>query len=264
MNIDLFTFIAQIINFIILVLLLRHFLYKRIVRVMDQREENISSRIKDAEERKKEADKEKEEFEKKKAELEEKQDSMISDAEQEAEERKKELLQKARKEVDQKQKHWYESLQKQKQAFLNDLRVRTGKQVFDAVRKALKELADEDMEKHIITIFISRIHDLGKNEKKEFSQSLSQSNHKAKIRSRFKLSNSMKQKIEKAVKDTFSKEVELEFKTSDEMIGGIEMESNDRKIAWNMESYLGELENNIAETFEQRSSNKNHSKEAGK
>ena len=70
----------------------------------------------------------------------------------------------------------------------------------------------------------------------------------------------MKQKIEKTVKDTFSKEVQLEFKTSDEMIGGIELESNDRKIAWNIDSYLSDLENNIAETFEQRSSNKNRSK----
>jgi len=260
LNIDLFTFIAQIINFIILVLLLRHFLYKRIVRVMDQREEDISSRIKDAEERKKEADKEKEKFEKKKSEIEEKQERMISDAEKEAEERKKELIQKARDEVDQKQKHWYESLQKQKQAFLNDLRVRTGEQVFDAVRKALKELADEDIEKHIITTFLDRIQDLEKSEKKEFSQSLSQSDHAAKIRSRFKLSKNMKQKIEKTVKDTFSKEVQLEFKTSDEMIGGIELESNDRKIAWNIDSYLSDLENNIAETFEQRSSNKNRSK----
>lgn len=260
MNIDLFTFIAQIINFIILVLLLRHFLYKRIVRVMDQREEDISSRIRDAEEKKKEADKEKEEFEKKKSEIEEKQERMISDAEKEAEERKKELIQKARDEVDQKQKHWYESLQKQKQAFLNDLRVRTGEQVFDAVRKALKELADEDIEKHIITTFLDRIQNLEKSEKKEFNQSLSQSDHAAKIRSRFKLSKNMKQKIEKTVKDTFSKEVQLEFKTSDEMIGGIELESNDRKIAWNIDSYLSDLENNIAETFEQRSSNKNRSK----
>lgn len=225
----------------------------------DQREEDISARIKDAEERKKEADKEKEEFENKRSEIEEKQESMIFDAEKQAEERKKELIQKARKEVDQKQKDWYESLQKQKQAFLNDLRMRIGNQVFEAVRKALKELADEDLEKHIITTFLNRIRDLGKNEKKEFSQSLSQSDHAAKIRSRFELSKDMKQTIEKTVKDTFSKEVELEFKTSDEMIGGIELESNERKIAWNIESYLGDLESNIAESFEQRSSNKNRS-----
>ncbi|MBN2245757.1 MAG: F0F1 ATP synthase subunit delta, partial [Candidatus Aminicenantes bacterium] len=194
------------------------------------------------------------------SEIEEKQESMLSDAEKEAEERKKELIQKAREEVDQKQKHWYESLQKQKQAFLNDLRVRTGEQVFEAVRKTLKELADEDLEKHIITTFLNRIQDLEKDEKKEFSQSLSESDHAAKIRSRFELSKTMKQKIEKTVKDTFSKDVQLEFKTSDEMIGGIELESNNRKIAWNIESYLSDLENNIAESFEQRSSNENRSK----
>lgn len=252
MELDLFTFIAQIINFIILVLLLRHFLYKRIVRIMDQREEDISAKIKDAEERKIEADKEREEFQKKKSELQEKEESMISEAEKEADERKKELIQKARKEVDQKQKHWYESLKKQKQAFLNDLRMRTSERIFIAMRKALKELADEEVEKHIITTFLRRIKDLEKEEKQKFDQSLVQSDHAAKIRSRFELSNNMKQKVEKTIKDTFSKDVQLEFKTSDDMIGGIELESKDRKIAWNIESYLSDLEESIAEAFEQK------------
>ena len=254
MNIDLFTFSAQIINFIILVLRLRHFLYKRIVRVMDQREEDIAAKIKDAEERKKEADKEREEFQKKKSELHDKEENMLSEAEQKADQRKKELIEKARKEVDKKQKHWYLSLQKQKQAFLNDLRMRTGERVFVAVRKVLKELADEDAEKQIITTFLKRVKNLEKKEKEEFSQSLSQSDHKAKIRSRFELSNYMKQKVEKAVKDTFSKNIQLEFKTSDDMIGGIELESHDRKIAWNIESYLSDLEESIAESIELKAS----------
>jgi len=226
----MFTFIAQIINFIILVLLLRYFLYKRIVRVMDQREKMIASKIKDAEESKKEADK-----------------------------RKKDLIQKARNEVDSKQKHWYESLQKHKESFLDDLRMRTSERVFIAIRNVLKDLADEKLEEHIIRIFLKSIEDLDKEEKEEFNQSLVQSDHSAKIRSRFELSKDMRQKIEKTIKDTFSKETRLEFNISDDVIGGIELESNERKIGWNIESYLSDLEENIAEAFEQKSSSLIHS-----
>ncbi|MDT8272548.1 MAG: F0F1 ATP synthase subunit B, partial [Desulfomonilia bacterium] len=49
MEIDLFTWGAQIVNFLILVALLRHFLYGRIVHAIDTRQEKIASRWDEAE-----------------------------------------------------------------------------------------------------------------------------------------------------------------------------------------------------------------------
>jgi len=51
MQIDWFTLIAQIVNFLILVWLLKHFLYDRMVDGMDKRREKISSRLKEADEK---------------------------------------------------------------------------------------------------------------------------------------------------------------------------------------------------------------------
>jgi F-type H+-transporting ATPase subunit b len=48
MKINWFTFIAQIINFLILVWLLRHFLYKPILNAVDEREKKIAGQLKDA------------------------------------------------------------------------------------------------------------------------------------------------------------------------------------------------------------------------
>ncbi len=58
MQIDYFTIIAQIINFLILVFLLRHFLYGPLLRSMDEREQKISTRLKEAEQQMKEAEQE--------------------------------------------------------------------------------------------------------------------------------------------------------------------------------------------------------------
>jgi F-type H+-transporting ATPase subunit b len=52
MLIDWFTVVAQIINFLILVALLKHFLYGRIIKAMDQREERINSRLEEAKKKK--------------------------------------------------------------------------------------------------------------------------------------------------------------------------------------------------------------------
>ena len=69
MQIDFLTLGAQIINFLVLVLLLRHFLYKRIIDVMNERETGIASRLKEAEQKRKESEEERESYRKKEQEL---------------------------------------------------------------------------------------------------------------------------------------------------------------------------------------------------
>jgi F-type H+-transporting ATPase subunit b len=51
MNIDWFTVAAQVINFVILVLLLKRFLYRPILHAIDERENRIASDIADAREK---------------------------------------------------------------------------------------------------------------------------------------------------------------------------------------------------------------------
>jgi F-type H+-transporting ATPase subunit b len=54
--IDYFTTFSQIINFMVLVFLLRHFLYRPVIKAMDEREQKIASRLKEADQKKAEAE----------------------------------------------------------------------------------------------------------------------------------------------------------------------------------------------------------------
>ena len=248
----MFTVIAQIINFIILVLLLRHFLYKRIVDVMDQREKNIAERIEEAEKKKEEAEEEAETYQKKRKELDDREKDLIGRAEKEAEDRRKELIQKAREDVDRTQDRWRESLQRQKESFLHDLRRQAGEQVFHVARKALKDLADEELEKYIVESFCRRLRDLGKKKKEEINESLEGVDHEAVVLSRFQMTKKFQQKVEKAIKESGGEDARVKFKTSEDLIGGIELEIGDRKVAWGIDSYLADLEEDMSEAFEQR------------
>lgn len=252
MTFDAFTFVAQIINFIILVLLLRHFLYKRIVKVMDEREQNIKNRIEEAEQKKEEAEEEKKNYSQKKQELDEKKEDMISRAQKEAEEKKKGLVEKARQDVEQTRKRWRESLNRQKKMFLDDLQRRTGEEVFAVARKVLRDLADEDLEKHIAETFLRRIRNLKDEEKERLKESLKEADQKAVILSRFKMPESFRRKAEKTVKEVLGKNTRLSFKSAEDLIGGVELEAGDRKTAWGIDIYLGELEEKMSEIFEQK------------
>ena len=63
MLIDWFTVGAQVINFVILVWLMKRFLYKPILNAIDAREQRIAAELADAEAKRAEAQKERDEFE---------------------------------------------------------------------------------------------------------------------------------------------------------------------------------------------------------
>lgn len=261
MTIDLFTLIAQIINFLILVLLLRHFLYKRIVRAMDERERRISLRMEEAENKKKEAEQEAESYQKKKGEIQEKREQFLSEARQEADTRRKEMVAEARQEVDQTRKKWHQSLQRQKQSFLQDLRSRAGEQIYFIARKVLQDLADEELEVHIMETFLRRLQNMEKNEQKETKEAL-QGSDQGVIRSVFKIPQSMKRKITLAVREMSDKRTDMIYESAENLICGIELEAGDRKISWSIDSYLSGLEEKLQRVFEQEMGEESQSEEA--
>ena len=77
MKINWFTVIAQIINFLILVWLLKKFLYKPVLDAIDAREKKIVSRLEDAKTKKEEAKKEQDEFNEKNKQFDEQKKELI-------------------------------------------------------------------------------------------------------------------------------------------------------------------------------------------
>ena len=78
MLIDWFTTVAQIINFLILIALLRYFLYRPIVSAMEKREKAVADRWHEAEQQRDQARAEAELQRKKNQELEEQPEQLIA------------------------------------------------------------------------------------------------------------------------------------------------------------------------------------------
>ena len=89
------TYVFQIINFIIFLVILHFLLYKPVRRIVRERKEEMEAELRDAEKKRAEAEKMRAETEKLAAELEEKRDGIIKDARERAEEQRKELLKQA-------------------------------------------------------------------------------------------------------------------------------------------------------------------------
>jgi F-type H+-transporting ATPase subunit b len=96
MLIDWFTVAAQAVNFLILVWLLKRFLYKPVLAAIDEREKRIATLIQDAEKKKAEAVKEQTDFLHKSEEFERQRAGLLLEATNSGKTERDKLLEKAR------------------------------------------------------------------------------------------------------------------------------------------------------------------------
>jgi F-type H+-transporting ATPase subunit b len=248
--VDWFTVIAQIVNFLILVALLKHFLYDRIIRAMDNREQKIQSTLEEAENKRKEADNEAESYRRKNEEVKEKRDQMLAEAREEADRRLKELTRDAREQVDQSRLRWQESLEKEKSAFLQDLKQLAAREVYALSRKALKDMAEADLEERMAEVFVSRLKELKMEDKDALMQAIEEEENKAVVRSGFEISTAGRQKITKALREEIAESAEITYDTDPDMIMGVELKVRGEKIVWTIREYLMELEERAKSAIE--------------
>src|ERR1041385_4756770 len=124
MLIDWFTVVAQIVNFLLLVFLMKRFLWGRLVKAIDDREARIAARISDAEQRERDAERLSEQSRAELADFESKRDGMIAEAHRQADAQRAEMLQKARDEAQRLSARWHEDIEHEQAAFLDEVRRR--------------------------------------------------------------------------------------------------------------------------------------------
>lgn len=259
---DWFTVIAQIINFLILVALLKRFLYGPIIKAMERREKEIAERLDEAANKKLLAEEEGKRYREMVRELAATREKMIAGARDEAEALRRGLKQKAQEETDRSQAQWHESFRQQREAFAQGLRLHACKQVFAVVRRALKDLADTDLEGRMTDVFIRRIRNLDPVMQKEIADSIVGAGREIVIRSAFEIDPEGRQKIAAAITGQISKtglnerddpswkDLHIDFETSASLICGIEIVADGKKVAWDLEGYLDELNQSFDRVFE--------------
>lgn len=261
MKIDIFTTIAQIVNFAVLALLLRRFLYRPIVRTMDERERRIAADIEEARVAESRARRESEICHAERQELEDRRGEMLSHAQEEAAAWRRELMEKARREVEENKTRWGMAVEREKEMFLKDLRRRAGEEVYALARRALADLADVELERHIVNVFIERLSAIGGEEWAEIAAAASRTEEGAVVLSAFPLDGETRSRIRAAVERQIDRyaggeaaglvmyRFEISFEESPDLICGIELKAGGRRAAWSLENYLETLEERMALAF---------------
>lgn len=240
MLIDWFTIIAQIINFVVLLLLLRRFLYRPILNAMQERERKVAERLESAKQERVHAEEERARYKSLNEELRQHTEQKKHEAEEEVAAWRKENLQQARQDVDNAKQSWQKALEQEQQAFAAELRQFTVRQSYAVAGKALRDLADSALEERLLTRFIARLED------GDVSLDKLNADDGLAVRSAFDLSDKMREQIAKAVQKSLGRKVSLNYETSPELGAGIEIESAEGyQVAWNLNRYLQVIEEDL-------------------
>ncbi len=252
MLIDWFTVGAQALNFIILVWLLKRFLYKPILNAVDAREKRIAAELADADSKQAEAQKERNEFQRKNEEFDQQRAALLSKATDEAKAERQRLFVDARKAADALSAKRQETLRSDADNLNQALRRRTQQEVFAIARKALTDLATTSLEERMGEVFIRRLRSIDDKAKEGLAEALKTAAEPALVRSAFDLPAEQRATIQKALNETFSAEVRVRFETMPDLVSGIELTTNGQKVAWSIADYLASLEKGVGELLEKK------------
>jgi len=247
MLIDWFTVGAQTLNFLILVWLMKRFLYKPVIDAIDARESRIASALADATQKQAQADKQRDEFEQKNAEFDQQREAIARQASEKLDAQRQHLLAQAHAAADAMRDKRHADLTSELQTLQQDIAQRSQAEVFAVARKVLTDLSGIALEDRITEVFAQQLRAMEAPARNELSNALQASPATVRVRSAFELTPEQQTSIGQALDAAMQAKLSLQFETSPEVISGIELSANGWKVAWNIADYMAQLQQHIGE-----------------
>ncbi|MCF7989609.1 MAG: hypothetical protein K9M02_04115 [Thiohalocapsa sp.] len=234
MQIDWLTVAAQIVNFLILVYLLKRFLYKPVTNAMARREERIADRLEESREREAAAERERERLHERMERLEERRDAILEQAREEAEKERRQLMDAARDEADAARARWREEIEHERGGFLEALKRRSAEEFEHMARRALADLADVELEEHMLQALVARLKDLDD----ETLGDLRQTEEPLAVATSFPLDERRRETLRDTIHRRIRDDADIELASTPSLLCGIELTAAGRRLGWSLADYL--------------------------
>jgi len=223
MDLDWSTFLLEIINFLVLVWLLRRFLYRPVLAAIVRRQESVRSELESAEAMRADAAALQSEFEARIADQQRERDRQMAALDDEVQALRRQRLEELEREIE-------EARQKARaddQRKLSDTREALGMEALNQgaafAAALLKELASPELEGLIVQMTLRYLGDLPESRWQSFREDLAEHQGTCQVSSAFGLDPDQKQ----ALSELFSKQLHssepVKFQTDRSLISGLEI-----------------------------------------
>ena len=247
MLIDWFTVAAQTLNFLVLVWLLKHFLYKPVLDAIDARERGIAVKLAEAAQKLATADQARAALAQKSSSFDDERAALLSQATSAAQAERERLLAQARTAADALRQQRQQALQSEMKDLSEQIVGRARHEVFVIVRKTLTDLAGATLEERMTVTFMKRLRALPSDAKAALNAALKTDGGPAMVRSAFALAPPERATLRQGIEEYFGTPVSIEFELAPRLVSGIEFRTNGYKLAWTIDDYLATLETSVAD-----------------
>ena len=249
MQVDWITVAAQLVNFLVLIWLLKRFLYGPIIKAIGRRKAKIAKRVQEANEARQEAGKQAEALAEQRAALDRRQDMIMDEARHQAKTLRDRLECEAREEIESLRVAWRRQVDDEREAFLESVRLSTAHYVGDLARKVLLAFADADLETEAAKRFAEHLQTLDDKSRKELAAAAQNMAAAALIESPFELSAPTKAQLTRTLHEVIAKDLDVDFCQRSDLLLGLRLRIGGRTVDWNLAEYFDRLEAHIGEAL---------------
>ena len=237
MLIDWFTVGAQALNFLILVWLLKRFLYRPVLAAIDAREKKIAAQLDGAARAQAQAQSERDEFQRRDAALNREREQILRAASETASRERDRLVEGAREEAQALREKLLGVVATEREDLGRRIRTRTREEVLLLTRRILRDLAGVEIEQRMVEVFLAQLRELTPEQRQQIPRartagSRSGGEATAVVESGFELTTSQREGIVREIDGA------VEFVTSSDLVCGIELTVGGVKLAWSVADYL--------------------------
>ena len=248
MTIDWVTIAAQIANFLVLVWLLKRFLFGPVVAAMDRREARIAQRLHEAAESRAKAEREAGHLSEARAHIEAQREALLAQARDAADGERRRLVAEARREVSRLRAEWVCQAHDERDAFLAEVRRRTAAHVYALARRVLADLADADLDAAAAHAFLRQLDGLDEAAVERLAAAAAKGGGRVSVLSARALPAALRRRLGDAVRRRLG-DVAVGFAERPELIVGFELRARGQVIAWSLEGYLEALEARLGDAL---------------
>ncbi|MBO6289144.1 MAG: F0F1 ATP synthase subunit delta [Alphaproteobacteria bacterium] len=243
MQIDWWTLIAQIINLVILLFLLRKFLYIPVLKAVEARQKLIADELQEAAVAKRKAQELTVKCTERLADIEAQKQNILAKANVDAEKLAQNLMQEARQQYQNAQKQWHNKLIGEQKSFESAVHDLISQYFTRFADNALSQMADTRLNDLIIAKFFDKLNSLTADEIKQIQETL-----KNKPSIQILSAQTIDGKNQKLLESTLQKYFDIntnakfEYTLEPTLIGGIVLRAAEQQISWNLADYMQQFQ----------------------
>ncbi len=248
MNIDFFTLGAQIINLLVLLFLLRKFLYLPVLKILEERKTLLENEYAEAEKARKKAELTAQQMQKKYVSLENEKQQILADVHEQAQELYLKLSNEAQAEFEKDKKQWKNKLIAEQNTFELALQKLTLEYFSRFTNGALNQMADISLNELFMNKLEQKISEFNSRQKTDFARDFLSSD-KLEIFTAKELNNQTKQNFITFLQETFAlpANLKIQFSLDKDLICGVSLKAKEQMLEWNLADYIADFTKNLNE-----------------